>query len=479
MNDRERLSNFFSRLRPKVEGNPFVPADDDYHFAMAVNGFFHTEERNWGFQKGKIGKLAGEFVGQQVSFFGPGSKDEFFSGSSAATFSKVGQTFSQRSVIDAVGKYRRLDEHMARRVAFILGGIVRHYVAIGNPEVVDRYVDFIAGMTLLGGPKSGDAIASAMAMYVMSGGSLQEDRSFKQNVALMSHAIEEDTVVPKSTVDLGLSQVLRLRRFRELLQGDEISEPPNVSVFLNSFRDFPTTGAEFHMSPKDIHPTLLKRLAILNMSQYQAGSYVQFSRNDRGVLEVRMNPSIYPITVANWNNIRLLIPELNRTFYHLTFNRRNDNFDWIGDNKVLLERLRGLGRLCYANIYSELPEAPNDELNFGNVYLGQTVRNKDGQYDFSGLWTGGSTGHGQLSVYTGVGKVFGEGAYYLSMALAKPDILEGVKKDLKDLKMEDAVTMDPNKIEQVFSHVEDAIAHETILMDARHAGGWIIDHLSP
>src|SRR6185312_7575726 len=95
--------------------------------------------------------------------------------------------------------------------------------------------------------------------------------------------------------DLGLSQVARLRAYAK---GCDTNQPlPDLHELRERLNGFPTVGAEFHLPVEPaIKPesTLWKRLALLNMSQYQTGSSIQFSRNDRDVLEIRMNPSDWP-----------------------------------------------------------------------------------------------------------------------------------------------------------------------------------------
>lgn len=216
------------------------------------------------------------------------------------------------------------------------------------------------------------------------------------------------------------------------------------------------------------------------MSQYQPGSYVQFSRNDKGVIEIRMNPSIYPIAIANWNWIKeVLLPEINRAYFHVTINRPGQDFTW-GNDRILLDSLRALGMLDYAGEYSDVKEATREDISFGQVYLGQTVRLDDRGFLLSGNWGGEEGEHGQLSVYSGFGKTFDALAYYLSMALMKPEILRPVREGLVRSKtLYEALRFEPEKIRAIFSAIQAQIEDDEKLWYAFNAGNRIIQLLNP
>lgn len=269
------------------------------------------------------------------------------------------------------------------------------------------------------------------------------------------------------------------------MQAKESANFPDTKEYEEALEGFPTVGAEFHFSkdaPSKL-PNFWQRLAILNMSQYQRDSYVQLSRNDRNVIEVRMNPSIYPITVANWNHLRLLLPELNQTFFTITFNRKNEgNFSWENtDDKALLDKLRTLGMLSYAAMFENVPASKKtEEINFGSIYLGQTVRILNGEYKSSGHWGEGEGKHGQMGIYAGFGDNLPYLAYYPSMVLANPDILESIPRDLFSVKtLNDALAVTSNDRKKAFIALQSRIAADERLNKAFKAGNKIIELLNP
>ena len=458
--------------------------EKDFRFAMRCNGYFLLENGEWKFDSDATKPFVEEFKGQRVSFFGPGPTDKFFSGEIVSPELFV-PAFSRQWVIDVIGKYREVDEDQAARIAFLLGGIVRHLVfqtllwPTDKMVKIPTAVEFAARMTVLGERRSGDAIASAMAMYIISGGSLEENKPFVGNIYNMAEAVRKDPIVPLKTKDLGLSQVARLQTF----VGHRT--PPDITEYEAAFDGFPTVGAEFHFSPDAPrkYPNFWQRLAILNMSQYQRGSYVQLSRNDRGVIEVRMNPSIYPTAIANWNHIRLLLPELNQTFFTVTINRPAENFSWKNEgDKILLNNLRALGMLSYAGIFEDVSlTVKQGEINFGQVYLGQTVKMRNGKYEFDGNWGGGEGEFGQLGIYAGFGDNFPYLAYYLSMALANPNILRSVRRDFlpKIRTLKDALALNPADRKGVFSAILNCVETDGRLSKASESGKRIVELLDP
>lgn len=462
----------------------------DFHFAMKCNGYFLSRKGNWWFDPKAIESLVEEFRSQQASFFGPNPPDSFFSVGQRDQLNPVRliAAFKQQAVTDVIGKYREVNEDQAVRIAFLLGSIVRHFTAkFLNPQdgtaKIPKAVKFAANMTKLGERRSSDAIVSAVAMYIISGGSLAENNIFTGWVYHMVDAIREDPIVPLETSDLGLSQVARLRTFLDKIQAKEQRPFPDIGQYKVAFDGFPTVGAEFHFSrnaPTE-YPNFWQRLAILNMSQYQRGSYIPLCRNDRDVIEVRMNPSIYPVAIANWNHIRLILPELNQTFFTVTINRTREDFNWKSrEDKNLLNYLRALGLLCYAGIFENIPQTEGrEEINFGQVYLGQTVKMRSGEYEFSGNWSGGEGQEGQLAIYAGYGDIFPHLAYYLSMALANPDILESVSEFLLKIRtLRGALDEAPVDRSAVFRAIQNRVQADARLCKAFEAGTRIVELLN-
>lgn len=442
----------------------------DLAFVLTCNGY---DQGAGQFNQQALETFKDEFKGQRTAFFGPNSPDKFYSTKLDVGFRFFENILDQAPVLKAINKYRSLDENQAARIAFVLGGVARHLV---NSKSTKEAVGFVAKMATVGDRKSGESIVAAMAMYVISGGSFETGNDFVGEVFEMGEAISADKIVPLDTKDLGLSQVARLRSAWN-------QEMPDLSQELEAFYDFPTVGAEFHF-PKDApdkYPNFWQRLAILNMSQYQRGSYIQFSRNDKGVIEVRMNPSIYPVAVANWNHIRMRLPELNHAFFTITLNRDEKDFSWDSEDKPLLNKLRATGMLIYAGIYENIPPTVQPaEINFGDVYLGQTVKMTEGKYRFTGNWGGDKEGkYGQLAIYTGFGKNFPHLAYYLSMALANPDIFPGGLFSDGPLNLQAALEAGKTFREVYFGMMRRNIKADPRLSAASEAGQDILEKLNP
>ncbi len=466
-------------------------------FALQCNGYYMYPSKwwlgiDWGFNGTVPTSLSYEFKGQNVSCFGPQPQSPFYKPQEVRV-DRLASAFNSERVVAVMDKFRSIDTEQAARIAFILGGLVRHlssnYTQIRmNEEGINRAVAFTAEMTQLGHHKSADAIASAIAMYVISGGSTKEDRDFKGAVFKMAEAIEEDPIRPNSTELLGLSQVARLKYFLNAVYHQPNTPLPSIEEPLKVFAGFPTVGAEFHlpMSMVGNNPDLLKKIALLNMSQYQRGSYIQLSRNDRDVFEVRMNPSVYPVTTANWVYMRLLVSELDRTYFTTTLNRpvTEGDFYWKNDHdKALLTTLRTLAMLTYAGRYTDRPvRGARAEIDFGTVYVGQTVRMVNGEYQFTGNWGGGPEGeYGQLGVYAGWRDNFPDLAYFLSMGLAEPDVLRSIKRSpvLSSVRsLKDALNVAPGDIAKVFEDIQRNIAVHRRLGPIDQAGDEIITLLN-
>jgi len=456
----------------------------NFYFALRCNGAFKSLDGRWFEDKTITSKFSTEFNGEKVVFLGPNAGDQIFTGT--APLETLYNAFKNKEVVNTIGKYRQVDQEEAARIAFILGGVV-NFMSKKNidQEDIDKAVRFVASMTSLGEHGSGVAIAMAMSMYAISGGSLEVGNEFKRKVYNMGEAIAEDEVHPRETWQLGLSQVSRLRSFKAKEENQNFYGLPDIEGYTFPFANYPTVGAEFHF-PKDFtdkNPEIWQKLALLNMSQYHKGSYIQFSRNDRDVIEVRMNPSIYPIAIANWNNLRDVMPELNNAFFTITLNRPDQNFAWNNTSDTeILNKLKTIGLLTYAGRFKNTPlEEGRQEINFGQIYLGQTFKVRNGQNIFDGLWTGNSGLNGQFALYLGFGDNFPHLAYYLSMSLAEPKILSSVPDYIWRYvkKLPDALTIDPTNRYKIFNTIQQHIQTNSRLQQVYDAGRDIAGILNP
>lgn len=475
---KETLTSWLMR---KIRKDPW-PVDilpqeisDDLLFAMESNGYSLRQEGGWKFNS-NFGRTLHPSVYHQRIF---GSSFPMVYSTDHPGF-EMAKALGQRPVLDVIRKYRELDELGARRISFLLGGIARHFLSNRKSDLeLLRPLGFTAKMISLGERKSGEAIASAMAMYLVAGGSFEEDSHFERNIYYMSEAIAEDQISPQSTEDLGISQALRLRKFLEKIQITQHQEDlhsTDIAQYREAFSEFPTIGAEFHIPDSTkTYANFWQRLVILNMSQYQRESSIPFSGNDQGVIEIRMNPSLYPFTIATWNLMRLLMPELNQSYFTLTLNRQDANFSKKDVKLVAL--LHSLGNLGYAAFFQEVPVADPEELVFGGRYIGQTVRVKNGEYSLTGDY---HTGAGQLNVYTGFGDLFPYLAYYCSMALAKPLLLRPVEERAGAVTTpSQAIEMEESNIRYIFGAMNNSILEDSRLRKAAEYGQRIIDQLSP
>lgn len=470
-------------------GAELLPNEEHLLFAMRSNGYFLTKDGQWKFDETAVNHLNREFTSERVSLFGPHQNDNFLLTGVNKDPKCFISALAQTRVIEVIEKFRRIDEDLATKVAFILGGLIRHK-STNEPEYLTvNQIKYAAKMAKLGQGFSGLNVVTSMAMYILSGGAIIENKRFENDVSNMAEAIDQDPIEPLTTVDLGLSQTLRLKGFIDRLTRQPHLNLPDIQPLLESFDGFPTVGAEFHFSPDDktLNRTFWQRLALLNMSQYQEGSYIQMSRNDRDVIEVRMNPSVYPVTIANWRRMMFLLPELKRAFFTITFNRNEENgdFSWSSeDDKNLVARLQSIGLLCYASLFEEAPQSgKKEEIPFGTVYLGQTVRAIDGDFKYTGHWRGNNCkedgDHGQLSIYSGFGDSFPYMAYYPSMALACSDVLSGFDKNFWSgtQTLEQVLAFSPEYRKDIFAAIENNINKISKLIWARQNGLEIIDSL--
>src|SRR3989304_4320043 len=217
----------------KLSGQP------DLNFALSSNGFSKFDGKIF-FDPNYFDILKSRFASQKVSFFGPVAyKPAFFDpgDSDSELFESI---LGQDSVLETIAKYRVIDHDQAKIIAFMLGGIIRdssskHY----SPEQIRAGVDFASRMIRLGENISGEAIASAVSMYLISGGEIDTDKSFSGWIYHMAEAIKDNPISPTDTKDLGNSQGARLRGFKNRLESEDPSQFPDISYSLEAFEGFP------------------------------------------------------------------------------------------------------------------------------------------------------------------------------------------------------------------------------------------------
>lgn len=468
---RGSYSSEIRHLVPNYVSSDFgeaLPAAKSVTFAMKWNGYFPGENGDWKHIPAVSTFFGEKFKGEKVALFGPGGADPFFYGNDIGK-ERYLETFNQKPVVDVITKFRDIDEDQAARIAFLLGGIVRNRTSKGiNSYQTANIAGFAARMIGMAEGKSVDAIVHAAAMYAVSGGPIDENPDFFGHTYHMIDAIRTDPITPRTTQELGLSQLARLRTFSDATRARKIRPFPDID--LSVFKDFPTVGAEFHFSPKIIEQSkhFWERLALLNMSQHVPGNYVQKSRNDRDVIEVRMNPSVFPITIANWESMHYVLPELKKAFFTITVNRTGQSFHWNDADRGLLNSLKALGMLTYSGTFESIPRRDGpEEIDFGTVYLGQTVRMNNGKYTFEGNWGGGEGDYGQMGIYAGFGNNLPLLAYYLSMVLAKPDIVRHAQRHLLGgvKTLHDALNVSSSARSQVFDSIQKGIEDDSRLAD--------------
>lgn len=401
----------------------------------------------------------------------------------------IRKALNQPPVLDVVGQYRGIDEEEAERISSILG-VIAYNLALRtiSMEDIEETVASVAEIVKLGGGgrRSGEAIATAMAIYVLSGNSFRQDDVLKDYVCHMGEAITEDPIRPWETADLGMSQAIRLLGFVRKIQKAQDTRQPGAFATdqrREAFVGLPTIGAEFHI-PEDqkVNDTFWQRLAILNMSQYQRGSDIPFSKTTSGLIEIRMNPSVYPVATSTWNLMRLLLPELNRAYFTMAINRRDKDFNPKDDKNVIMF-LHALGNLLYAASFNNIPQVETPEqINFGGYYLGQTVRVRDRESILTGRWRGGYRPRGQLNICTGYGDLFEGLAFYLSMGLTEPAMLEKnvLGYDIREAtSLKDALEFKPDDIRDIFERLNGFIVNNPGLSSAVEHEQRIIEEFRP
>lgn len=447
-----------------------------FDFLMLCNGYDRSpKDKDFSVDNERLKHINRAHRSTGVVFAGPSLSSNFF-GSYAQPPDNFISAFSRPAPKNTINQIKRTNINQAARVAFLFGVLIRDAEKM-TEQMADR-VELEAQITALGKPKSYEAIAAATAMFLLSNAASPTQAWFEEDVAKMSEAIVDDPIKIKRTLDLGFSQAIRLQTF--LGGGNRVEDPvSNIEASVKDMKDFPTVGAEFHLPVTEQKPGFWERLALLNMSQYHHGSYVQFSRNDRGVIEIRMNPSISPVASANYNLIKLLVPEIGKAYFTTTLNRDGEDFNWASENnKELLHNLHALGLLGYATHFENVSTADRAEIPLGGAYLGQTVKYTEGNYNFTGAWNGGIGEHGQVGIYTGYGNTFPFFSYYLSMALANPSVFDRIG-DLSKIKTpEDALGVSPQKRIGVFQEIRKTVMETQWMRTAHEAGGKILDSLS-
>lgn len=329
--------------------------------------------------------------------------------------------------------------------------------------------------------KGREALQSALEFYPNQSESQEENPEFFKKIHLMSDAIDRDRLKVWTTEDLGISQTLRLRMFLESFEngnsdsGNLSGEWPQIGN-KEIFGGFPTIGAEFHIKKNDPkYDNFWERLLILNMSQYQKDSKVPLSKAEDDIIEVRMNPSIYPIAVSTWMLTKRVLPEIQSCYFTLTLGQKDNNFSLENDSQLsLIKSLQTLANLAYVSFWDHIGgEDLPWILPFGGFYIGQTVRVKDGTFSLTGNAT---ESEGQLNLYSGFGDIFPKLAFYLSMAFADQRIADFVGKYVgKGLNIQKAAEINDSEVTLIWNTINNLIYKDRVLLAASNKGQAVID----
>ena len=355
--------------------------------------------------------------------------------------------------------------------------------------------------------------------------------TLRKNVYEMSSSIFKDPVNPRKIEELGLSQAYRL--YGLLNQSRKL---PDVS--LEGLSELPTIGAEFHFD-RELEG-IYENLFFLNMAQYHENSSIALSGRDDGVIEVRTNPSYYPVTVANWDLMKKIVP-LDDAYFSLTVTPIPEDAKKLNQLKSLTniihadnyksvkkfgvsykERFRDISLAVGAlsllispaffnswgmnNYYNALSmaitcplafylalkiERPihnrRGEIGIGEHYFGQTQKLDNGEFDLTGKVhkvngkipkRKSKRDKLQLSIYSGYGNVFPTQAYYVSMAYLEPEILEIVERGVGNISVNDAVEMSKKDIENILSTVDRKIMGNSKLSEITERGHNIVDNFA-
>lgn len=317
------FSQFFGKYRKEVAPVNTETSQEqlDLEFAMESSGFSLSRDGKWKYQENFLDKANKDWffldfvIGRKLVF-----KDGVL----------LAHALQQKPVMEMIRNCRKFDDNAARHIFYLLGNVVTSSLKHLDYPKAAKAVEFTARMINLTELGYGENIAIPLAMYFLSGGSFEKDAHFEGNINRMAEAIVQTDFSVTKTEEMDISQALRLNSFWQRIQGSENQKNPPYyysSKHTKAFVKFPTIGAEFHI-PVDsgTYRDFWQRVTILNMAQYQRGSFIPFSRNDQDILEIRMNPSIYPITIANWNLMRLILPELNQCSFSITVNREQKTF---------------------------------------------------------------------------------------------------------------------------------------------------------
>jgi hypothetical protein len=176
------------------------------------------------------------------------------------------------------------------------------------------------------------------------------------------------------------------------------------------------------------------------------------------------------------------MPEIQEAYFTMTFNRtaQNADFKWEGEDHKLIRRLRGIGLLTYAALFEDKPpQRKREEVNFGSVYLGQTLRINGGKYSFTGNWGGKEGEKGQFAIYSGFGRNFPHLAYYPSMALADPDIMDEAGPALEKIyTIESALELEPYERKKLLDSLNRTAAKNLRLKRAVQVGNQLVADLA-
>lgn len=479
------MENFSSFLRRRFNKESSsinqLPPPEDLDFIMRSNGY-RWHRGSW--RSDNECRLKVSRSGSPLGYLRYVIEHDFHQQSMMVALPKrLVQVLEQPPVQELVSKCRAVDGDLAERVSYLLGGVAQHFLRMGSLTRANLATAYTARMADLGSGRSGEAITAALARYVISDVSWDESNRFKRNIELMAEAIDQDPIKPQETADLGLSQALRIGLFQKLQNSDEqISIPEEVIDYRRTLQQFPTIGGEFHL-PTDAPrlPNFRERLALLNMSAYQPGSSIVFSRLDQDVVEIRMNPATFPTTIANWYLINGLVPEISRAYCTVTLGKREANFDHT--DYQLITRLHTLAKLCYVESFPGVdPRQSDGQFQFGQGCFSMTVRVKDGEYSLTGRYQKDyQKGDGQLNLYTGFGDTFPHLAYYLSMATVKPALLEPVARYTGSPRTPTDLleTLSEENIKAIFRQINQSIHNSSQLHAATVYGQKVLNSLVP
>lgn len=377
-------------------------------------------------------------------------------------------------ILRSATRFRGIDEDLAIRFCQRIGYALRCFQP-GESESVASAMSQLANMAT---PSSMEAVLASGIQYFSQTRDFELSDEFKGNVFGMADAIDQDWTSYTKTADIGLSQVRRARAF--LGYGNNYQSQDQVLG--NSYLDaWPTIGAEFHLSPEGpFNETFWQRVALWNMTQYQDNSSIPFSALYQGSVEIRMNPSIYPLAIVNWTLLNDILPEVSKSTYFMTLCPSEGNFrSKDKSTTTALRELTNLARLCYLLEYETSPEqGPGGDVDFGDTHISQTVQLINGSLQLVGNFNE----YGQLAFYTGIRDNFPTLAYYLSMGHIAPELLsDGINSpDFHDrIKVYQFRQRSKKDIGYLFDRLDHKITHDLSLNSARQRGLEIMGEFMP